>query len=76
MMMSATDTDHRREPNAPNTWVAALEAVKRTPIGQAGQYRQVVFFRDDRRHITTIREGQAQHWNNDHGAAELVRLNM
>ncbi len=60
------------EPN----YTAALQAIKATPVGEAGQYLQVAFFRDDRRHVTLIRDREATHLNIDQGAAELVRLNL
>lgn len=59
-----------------NNHVAALAAIKATPIGESGQYLHTTFFRDGRRHITVIRDGQAQQFNNDHGAAELVHANL
>ena len=59
-----------------NIWITAFEAIKRTPVGEAGQYLGTAFFRDDRRHITIIRDGRQERFNNDHGAAELVRLNL
>jgi hypothetical protein len=70
--MSATQNN---DANA-NTYVAAMAAIQATPVGEAGQYLRMAFFRDDRRHITIIRDHQAQQFNNDHGAAELVRIHL
>ncbi len=70
--MSATQPN----PEPANTYVAALAAIKATPVGESGQYLKMAFFRDDRRHITIIRDHQAQQFNNDEGAAELARINL
>ena len=59
-----------------NIWITAFEAIKRTPVGEAGQYLATPFFRDDRRHITIIRDGRQERFDYDYGAAELVRLNL
>lgn len=59
-----------------NTYVAAMAAIKATPVGESGAYLRTAFFRDDRRHITLIRGGECERFNNDHGAAELVRSNQ
>lgn len=63
--------------NAPGeiTWVTAMDAIKRTPVGESGVFLQIPFFRDDRRHITVIDDAKyvAEQFNNDHGAAELCR---
>ena len=53
-----------------------MAAIKATPVGESGGYLQMPFFRDDRRHITLIQDGQAVQFNNDHGAAELVRRTL
>lgn len=57
------------------TWVTAMDAIKRTPVGESGAYLQISFFRDDRRHITVIDDAKyrADQLNNDRGAAELCR---
>ncbi len=57
-------------------WVTAIAAIKGTPVGEAGDYLGTGFFRDDRRHITLIRDGIADQYNNDQGAAELVRIHL
>ncbi len=59
-----------------NRWIDAIGAIKGTPIGESGNYLGTGFFRDDRRHITLIRDGIAEQYNNDHGAAELVRIHL
>lgn len=66
----------QRNNDETNTYVAALATIKATPIGESGQYLRTAFFRDDRRHITLIRDGRDERFNNDHGAAELVRSNV
>ena len=59
-------------------WVSALAAIKLTPVGESGGYLRTAFFRDDRRHITIIYGAyeRAEQFDNDHGAAELCRLNI
>ncbi|MBW7934625.1 MAG: hypothetical protein H3C62_13675 [Gemmatimonadaceae bacterium] len=69
-------TQSNQPANEANTYVAALAAIKATSIGAAGQYLRTAFFRDDRRHITLIRDGRAEQFNNDEGAAELARINL
>ncbi len=69
-------TQSNQPANEANTYVAALAAIKATPVGESGQYLKVPFFRDDRRHITLIRDARAEQFNNDQGAAELARINL
>ena len=59
-----------------NDHSAALACIKATPVGQAGQFHAIAFFREDRRRISVIQEGAIARYGNDEGASELVRLNL
>lgn len=63
--------------NRTNDYTAALNAIKETPIGESGQFQAIPFFRDTRRQITVIRDGESQTFKSlDSAASELVWLNL
>ena len=72
----ATKDQNAKRTTMTNNHTAALAVIKATPCGEAGRYLGTPFFRDDRRHVTIIQDGEARQWNNDQGAAELVRINL
>jgi hypothetical protein len=57
-----------------NNYAKAMSAIHATPVGEAGEYESIAFFRNRKNQITVILDAQQQHFPNDAAAAELVWL--
>lgn len=59
-----------------NGYAAALDAIKRTPIGESGTFCRIAFFRDAKRQVALIQHGRIDVLPILRAAEELVRRNL
>ena len=62
--------------DATNDVTAAMRAINATPIGEAGQFHAIAFFRDTKQQVTVIRGDEALTLRKGAAAAELVWMNL